>query len=488
MDTSVNTQCVVDPTIIQVVTEFNGFTSDTDKLSKKQEAVTYITKLKVNGTCTKPKLTNMNYWNSNINPNPVTDVYKISKSEIGIKSPSTSSIVPNQTQNPLVTQPNIDKPVSAPVVIQKPSTFSCDAPSKHFCDTGILKPGETYNQDIHNYGKTPVERCHRFYDDYKKFTFHYIYNRDVLGIYDAIRAQNMNKLKLIMNPFETTYSADANKGYKLVIPAIYLLHSIHPIPLQIIKGDTKYTYLVYFTPFQYACYNHFYSGCALILSYIIAAGKEEFIRQLCVKTFIADEVAGKIKYNLNETLPTSDAAVTKDEVKPVLGMRATYLLANGQTDVARTVLSKATQGTKDTLGSLATFNIGNAVGNVTSTSLKIGSANVISNLIALYKDSFQITNTNINIKYDLYPNDINGEYIPRRDYKYKSPALDLPNFENSSNTKTPLYIDTRTKLEFALLPKTPLPVKSMKSRFGFGGKRKTRKSNKSNKRRTRSMR
>ena len=44
---------------------------------------------------------------------------------------------------------------------------SSPKPSKHFCDTGKLAPGETYNQEIHNYGKTPKERCSKYYFLYK---------------------------------------------------------------------------------------------------------------------------------------------------------------------------------------------------------------------------------------------------------------------------------------------------------------------------------
>ncbi len=40
-------------------------------------------------------------------------------------------------------------------------------PSKHFCETGDLDVGEIYNQNLHNWGKTPQERCADFYDEYK---------------------------------------------------------------------------------------------------------------------------------------------------------------------------------------------------------------------------------------------------------------------------------------------------------------------------------
>jgi hypothetical protein len=40
-------------------------------------------------------------------------------------------------------------------------------PSKHFCETGDLDVGEIYNQNLHNWGKTPQERCAGFYDEYK---------------------------------------------------------------------------------------------------------------------------------------------------------------------------------------------------------------------------------------------------------------------------------------------------------------------------------
>jgi hypothetical protein len=37
-------------------------------------------------------------------------------------------------------------------------------PSIDYCETGKLKEGETYNQNIHNAGETPEERCKDFYD------------------------------------------------------------------------------------------------------------------------------------------------------------------------------------------------------------------------------------------------------------------------------------------------------------------------------------
>lgn len=39
-------------------------------------------------------------------------------------------------------------------------------PSRHFCQTGILALGERYNQEIHNMGTNPRERCSRFYPEY----------------------------------------------------------------------------------------------------------------------------------------------------------------------------------------------------------------------------------------------------------------------------------------------------------------------------------
>jgi len=40
-------------------------------------------------------------------------------------------------------------------------------PSRHFCQTGSLAPGERYHPDIHNMGETPRERCGRFYPEYR---------------------------------------------------------------------------------------------------------------------------------------------------------------------------------------------------------------------------------------------------------------------------------------------------------------------------------
>lgn len=39
-------------------------------------------------------------------------------------------------------------------------------PSRHFCQTGSLAPGERYDPDLHNMGTTPRERCGHFYQEY----------------------------------------------------------------------------------------------------------------------------------------------------------------------------------------------------------------------------------------------------------------------------------------------------------------------------------
>jgi hypothetical protein len=39
-------------------------------------------------------------------------------------------------------------------------------PSRHFCNTGSLEPGELYNQHIHNLGETPEARCSKYYPEY----------------------------------------------------------------------------------------------------------------------------------------------------------------------------------------------------------------------------------------------------------------------------------------------------------------------------------
>jgi hypothetical protein len=38
-----------------------------------------------------------------------------------------------------------------------------EKPSIKYCQTGILPPGEKYNQSIHLHGRTPYERCEPFY-------------------------------------------------------------------------------------------------------------------------------------------------------------------------------------------------------------------------------------------------------------------------------------------------------------------------------------
>jgi hypothetical protein len=37
-------------------------------------------------------------------------------------------------------------------------------PSLYFCLTGCLEKGEKYNQNLHNYGKTPAERGYKYYN------------------------------------------------------------------------------------------------------------------------------------------------------------------------------------------------------------------------------------------------------------------------------------------------------------------------------------
>ncbi len=39
-------------------------------------------------------------------------------------------------------------------------------PSRQFCETGELEPGERYHPFIHNLGATPQERCDHIYYDY----------------------------------------------------------------------------------------------------------------------------------------------------------------------------------------------------------------------------------------------------------------------------------------------------------------------------------
>ena len=46
-------------------------------------------------------------------------------------------------------------------------TIPTPKPSTHFCETGELLEGEIYNQEIHNYGTTPQERCSQYYPEYK---------------------------------------------------------------------------------------------------------------------------------------------------------------------------------------------------------------------------------------------------------------------------------------------------------------------------------
>ena len=40
-----------------------------------------------------------------------------------------------------------------------------DKPSLHFCKTGYLDKDEQYNQNIHNIGVSPTQRCSLFYDE-----------------------------------------------------------------------------------------------------------------------------------------------------------------------------------------------------------------------------------------------------------------------------------------------------------------------------------
>lgn len=53
------------------------------------------------------------------------------------------------------------------VRLPEPPTSYRRLPSRHFCQTGELEPGEIYNQDLHNVGTTPRERCARFYPEYR---------------------------------------------------------------------------------------------------------------------------------------------------------------------------------------------------------------------------------------------------------------------------------------------------------------------------------
>lgn len=52
-------------------------------------------------------------------------------------------------------------------------------PSKKFCETGVLDTNEEYNQNIHNLGKTPKERCSKYYNEYLDNT-NSKYNVDLL--------------------------------------------------------------------------------------------------------------------------------------------------------------------------------------------------------------------------------------------------------------------------------------------------------------------
>ena len=42
-------------------------------------------------------------------------------------------------------------------------------PSKHFCETGVVRYRGDYHPDIHNRGDTPYERCSEYYDEYKAY-------------------------------------------------------------------------------------------------------------------------------------------------------------------------------------------------------------------------------------------------------------------------------------------------------------------------------
>jgi hypothetical protein len=46
-------------------------------------------------------------------------------------------------------------------------------PSRKYCRTGTLENSEKYNQNIHNYGHTPYERCDKYYNEFKGPSHHY---------------------------------------------------------------------------------------------------------------------------------------------------------------------------------------------------------------------------------------------------------------------------------------------------------------------------
>lgn len=63
--------------------------------------------------------------------------------------------------------PPLPRPSGFSNPFMRPSQQQTRIPSIHFCDTGSLAPGEVYNQDIHNFGDTPQQRCSRFYPQYR---------------------------------------------------------------------------------------------------------------------------------------------------------------------------------------------------------------------------------------------------------------------------------------------------------------------------------
>ena len=457
----------VDGHVASLVQSFYTATTDpTQKTQLKKKAVDFIKPLIKTGQCATPKKTNMNYWNSNIQP--ADEIYKINNAEIGIKPKSMSSIEPNQNQNQSTSSTQGQSVTSNNQSDVK--TYSCDAPSKDYCETGKRKPGEKFNQNIHNNRDTPAGRCSQFYDEYE--IFHYIYNDDELKIYDAIGSKNIQKLKSILDPNSQINIASNNKMRNALLPTIYLLHSI--CPKMVVSKDGKKS-AVYFTPFQYACYNAFYEGCMLILTYIIPAGKEEFIRQLYSKTF-------QLIQGVNTIRGISMASVNADDV---CGKTATQLFRISISQNIRAVASKAKTVTTNLVGNLATLNLGRAVASVTPGISKFWGPETIEDAIKVYRIKYGIPDKpNISVEYAMYP------HAGKNDSRLVSNAGDIgdtfPMYEKDYYYPQQ-FVDEDTLIVFQKIPTDDYVLNS-----GFikrGGIRKTRKSrNKSNKRRTRSTR
>jgi hypothetical protein len=236
------------------------------------------------------------------------------------------------------------------------------------------------------------------------YEFQYIFNNDELGIFDAIRAHNLDKLKKIID--RGTTNSDkmlamvnnerrhrfAEIGIDTIKPTVYLLHSVFATNTQ--EG------LVYFTAFQYACYTDFYAGCMLILQYIIPGGRDEMIRQLYAKTFCVDEKKTPIIQYSKEGL----------EKPTILGQYAMDLLYRYKSvkhhvgQAARQVLSKGKETAKKIVGNVLTLNVGKVVSAVTPTMSSKYTDESVKVAVDAYARVFSNLDGNVDTYYKFGPN------------------------------------------------------------------------------------